>query len=282
VQVIWTRRDDLQHDFYRPAHYTALRAALGPDGYPVAWWQRAAGPGLALEGIDLPYAIPNRREEHVEVETVVPIGAWRAVGAGQNAFVMEGFLDELAHAAGADPYLYRRHLLHDAPRHRGVLDLAAARADWGGSLPAGHGRGIAVYHSFRSWVAQVAEVSVTAERRIRVHRVVCAVDCGITVNPDTVCAQMEGAIAMGLSAALHEEVLIANGRVQPATFADYPILTLPEMPAVEVHLIDSNEAPGGVGEPGLPPLAPAVANAVYAATGQRLRNLPLRLSDPVV
>lgn len=276
VQVVWTRQDDLQHDFYRPAHYTRLRAALDAAGYPAGWWQRVVGPGLALEMIDVPYAIANRREEHVLVESAVPIGAWRAVGAGQNAFVVESFIDELAWAAGQDPYHYRRQLLRDAPRYRTVLDLAAEKAGWDRPLPAGHGRGIAVCYSFGSWVAQVAELSMAADGRLLVHRVVCAVDCGTTVNPDTVAAQMEGAIAFGLSATLHEEIRIAEGRVQQASFADYPILTLAEMPEVEIHIVDSQEAPGGVGEPGLPPVAPAVANAVFAASGRRLRCLPLR------
>jgi len=278
VQVIWTRQDDLQHDFYRPAHYTELKAALGIDGYPRAWQQRAVGPELALEMIDVPYAIANRREEHVVVDTAVPIGPWRSVGAGQNAFVVECFIDELAHAAGADPFEYRRHLLRHAPRYQTVLELAAEKAGWGQALPAGHGHGIAVYYSFGSWVAQVAEVSVAADNTIQVHRVVCAIDCGITINPDTIRAQMEGAIAFGLSAALHEEIRIEEGCVQQATFADYPILTMAEMPTIDIHIVDSVEPPGGVGEPGVPPIAPAVANAVFAATGQRLRSLPLRLT----
>lgn len=279
VQVVWTRQDDLQHDFYRPAHYTRVKAALGADGYPTAWWQRAVGPELALEMIDVPYAIANRWEEHVVVEAEVPIGPWRAVGAGQNAFVVESFIDELAHAASEDPYQYRHHLLAHAPRFQTVLEFAAQKAGWGRSLPPGHGQGIAVYYSFGSWVAQVAEVSVAADNGIYVHKVVCAIDCGTAVNPDTIRAQMEGAIALGLSAALHEEIRIAEGRVQQATFADYPILTIAEMPEVEVHIVDSSEPPGGVGEPGVPPIGPALANAVFAATGQRLRSLPLRANS---
>ena len=277
VQVIWEQRDDLQHDFYRPAHYTVLKAALDANGYPTAWWQHAVGPHLALEMIDVPYAIANRHEEHTVVEAEVPTGAWRAVGAGQNAFAVESFIDELAHAAGEDPWRYRQQLLAHAPRHQAVLDLAAEKAGWAQPLPPDHGRGIAIYQSFGSWVAQVAEVSVDADKRILVHKVVCSIDCGLAINPDTVRAQMEGAIAMGLSAALHEEILFENGCVQQSTFTDYPILTIAEMPDVEIHIVNSSEPPGGVGEPGLPPIAPALANAVFAATGQRLRNLPLRL-----
>jgi CO/xanthine dehydrogenase Mo-binding subunit len=204
------------------------------------------------------------------------VGAWRAVGPGQNAFVVEGFVDELAHAAGADPWRFRRELLANAPRHLAVLDRAAAEADWGAPLPPGHGRGIAVCQGFGSWVAQVAEVSVEGGA-IRVHRVVCAMDCGVVVNPDQVRAQVEGGVAMGVSAALKEAVHLEDGRVTQGTFADYPILTYPEMPRVEVHVLESAEAPGGVGEPGLMPVAPALANAVFACTGQRLRSLPLQL-----
>ncbi len=276
VQVIWTREDDLQHDVYRPAHYVALIAALDVDGRPTAWRLRAAGPGLALEMISVPYMIPNFREEHRIIENEVPIGNWRSVGAGQNAFPIECFIDELAHAAGQDAYAYRHRLLAHAPRYQAVLELAAENAGWGRELPANYGRGVALYRSFGTIVAQVAEVEI-ADAEIVVRRVVCAVDCGITVNPDTVCAQMEGGIAFGLSAALHEEINIVAGRVLQANLEDYPILTLKEMPAVEVHIVDSTEAPGGVGESGVPPVAPAVANAVYAATGQRLRTLPLRL-----
>ncbi len=275
VQVLCTRQDDLQHDFYRPAHYTRLKAALNFDGRPTVWWQRVVGPSLALDMVDVPYDIPNLREEHAEIETPVPTGAWRAVGAGQNAFVVEGFIDELAHAAGEDPLTYRMNLLAHSPRHQRVLALAAEQAGWDQPLQPLHGRGVAVYRSFGSWVAEVAEVAMVQEK-IQVQRVVCAVDCGLVVNPDTVRAQMEGAIAFGLSAALHEEVCIENGAVQQATFADYPILTFSEMPQVEVHIVESLEPPGGVGEPGLPPLAPAVANAVFTATGRRLRELPLR------
>ncbi len=276
VQIVWTRADDLQHDFYRPAHAIRLSACLDRGGLPAAWFMRLAGPAPALDGTDLPYAIPHVREEHVEVTSAVPAGAWRSVGASNNAFAIESFIDELADAAGRDPLEYRLVLLADAPRHRDVLELAARRAGWGAPLPPGRGRGVAVYESFDAVVAQVAEVSV-AGGAIRVERVVCAIDCGIAVMPDAVRAQLEGSIAFGLSAALHEEIRVAGGRVQQANFRDYPLLSLAEMPAVEVHIVPSRRAPGGVGEPGVPVIAPAVANAVFAATGQRLRRLPLRL-----
>jgi isoquinoline 1-oxidoreductase beta subunit len=277
VQVIWTRADDLQHDKYRPAGAMRLAAALDAEGHPSAWFMRIAGSELVLEGIRVPYAIPHLREEHVEVKSAVPTGPWRSVGASQNAFAIECFVDELAHAAGRDPFEYRRSLLHDAPRERALLELVAEKAGWDRPLSAGRGRGIARYHSFGSSVAQVAEVAVVHDT-IRVERVLCAIDCGIAVNPDSVRAQMEGAIAFGLSAALLEKVRIERGRVTQANFADYPILTLAEMPEVVVHIIESDAAPGGVGEPGVPVIAPAVANAVFAATGRRLRRLPLRLA----
>ncbi len=279
VQVVWTRTDDMQHGYYRPAHRIRLRAALDVNGWPEAWWQRGAGPAMAAMGsAELPYDIPHVCVEFVEVETPVPAGAWRSVGAGQDAFAVESFIDELAQAAGKDPLDYRRALLRDAPRHLAVLDLAAREARWGTTPPTGRHRGVAVYRSFGSYVAEVAEVSV-AGTEIRVHRVVCAVDCGRMVNPDAVRAQTEGGVAFGLSAALKEAITLAQGRVQQSTYADYPILTLAEMPQVEVHIIESGEAPGGAGEPGVPPVAPAVVNAVAAATGVRLRRLPLRLGD---
>lgn len=276
VQVIWTRADDLQHDFYRPAHAMRLQACLDKRGLPAAWFMRVAGPESALDGTDLPYAIAHVREEHVETVSAVPTGPWRSVGASNNAFAIECFIDELAYIAGRDPVAYRLALLENEPRHHAALELAARKAGWGAPLGPGRGRGAAVYRSFDSVVAQVAEVSVSSGA-IRVERVVCAIDCGIAVTPDAVRAQLEGGIAFGLSAALHEDIRIDEGRVQQASLQDYPILTLAEMPEVEVHIVPSQAAPGGVGEPGVPVIAPAVANAVFALTGQRLRRLPLRL-----
>jgi isoquinoline 1-oxidoreductase beta subunit len=295
VKVVWTREDDLTHGFYRPATGNVCRAALDGQGRPVAWFTRAVGPGIliqkrmapagSVDGAavaalrDLPYDIPNVRIEWVEKDFGVPVGFWRSVGASQNAFVVETFVDELAHLAGRDPYEYRRELLGKAPRHRGVLELAASRAGWGSPLPAGHGRGIAVCFSYGSYAAHVAEVSVDAEGAVRVHRVVCAIDCGIAVNPDQVRAQMEGGLVYALTAVLHGEITLDAGRVQQTNFHTYPLLRLAQTPVTEVHIVESSEAPGGLGEPGVPTVAPAVGNAIFAATGRRVRRLPVRAEE---
>ena len=276
VQVLWSRSDDMQHGFYRPAHIAICKAALNERGLPVAWWQRSTGHDMALTSTEVPYAVANYAEEQLATDSPLPVGAWRSVAPGQNAFVVESFVDELANAAGMDPLEYRLELLHNAPRSQAVLQLAAGKARWRSNLPEGHYHGIAQYKSFGSWAAQVAEVSVVDEQ-IRVHRMISVIDCGQCVNPDAVCAQIEGAVAMGVSAALKEKVLFENGKVTQATYKDYPILTFEEMPKVEVYIVPSHEPPGGVGEPGLPPVAPAIANAVYAASGKRLRGLPLIL-----
>lgn len=274
VQLLWTLGDDLQHDHYRPANLTRLQGGVDAKGRASAWRQRIVGPRIALGGVDIPYAIPHLRVEQREVDPGVPTGPWRSVGASQNAFMVESFIDELAHAAAADPYEFRRKLLSDAPRHRGVLELAAQKAGWGSPLPKNHGRGIAVYFSFASWVAEVAEVELSSQGDVRVQRVVVAIDCGRTVNPDGVLAQMEGAVAFALTAALRGEITLADGRVAQTNYNDYPLLTMAEMPVVEVHIVPSAHPPGGVGEPGVPPLAPAVGNAIFAASGKRLRRLP--------
>jgi isoquinoline 1-oxidoreductase beta subunit len=260
---------------------------------PLAWRHDIAGgsifsrvfPASIKNGIDntsvegaanLPYAIPNLQVTWVMENGVVPLGFWRSVGSSQNAYITECFLDEVAAAAGKDPYEFRRALLAKHPRHLGVLELAAQKAGWGTPLPAGRTRGIAVAEAFGSYCAQVAEVSV--ERgQVRVLRVVCAIDCGMVVNPDTVVAQMESGIVYGLTAALKGEITIKNGRVEQGNFNDYPLLRLDEMPEIEVHIVKSAEHPGGVGEPGTPPIAPAVANAVFAATGKPVRKLPIRV-----
>jgi isoquinoline 1-oxidoreductase beta subunit len=224
-----------------------------------------------------PYAIPNLRVEVVQPNWVVPLGWWRSVGASQNGFVIESFIDELAAAARQDPVEYRKAMLAAKPRHLGVLTLAAEKAGWGTPLPEGRARGIAVVESFSSYVAEVAEVSLNPDRTIRVHRVVAAVDCGTVVNPDIVRAQVESAVVFGLTAALYGEITVEGGKVVQSNFHDYPLLRMREMPAVEVHLVPSTEKPTGIGEPGTPPIAPAVGNAVYALTGQRLRSMPMRV-----
>jgi len=292
VKVVWSREDDIQHAQYRPANYHVLRAGLDAAGKPLAWTHRIVAPsimarlfpqtirngldGEAVEGgVDLPYAVANVHVDYQLTDTGIPVGFWRSVNNSFNSFAVEGFIDELAAAAKQDPYEYRRGLLANAPRHRGVLELAALKAGWGTPLPAGRGRGIAVYKSFESFAAQVAEVSVSAAGEVRVHRVVCAIDCGLHVNPSTIEAQMQGGIVYGLSAALSGAITIDKGRVVQSNFHNYPVLRLPDMPVVETYIVQNTEAPGGVGEPGTPPIAPAVCNAIFAATGKRIRTLPI-------
>ncbi len=298
VKVVWTREDDMRGGYYRPMWAHRLRVGLGDSGMPVAWRQTIVGQSILAgtpfammikDGVDetsvegasnSPYvaATPNHLVDLHSPTTPIPVLWWRSVGHTHTAFVMETFVEELARAAGRDPLEYRRRLLKDHPRHLGVLNLAAEKAGWGKPLPSGRARGLAVHESFESFVAQVAEVSVS-DGRVRVHRVVCAVDCGVCINPAGVRAQIESGIAFGLTAALYGELTLKEGRVQQSNFHDYPILRSSEMPDVEVHIVASSAKPGGVGEPGTPPIAPAVANAVFAATGKRLRQLPLRLAQ---
>jgi isoquinoline 1-oxidoreductase beta subunit len=297
VQVTWSREDDIQQDFYRPAVYSKLTAGLDSNGWPVAWKSRIVSPsimtrffpGSVKNGLDessvegqanSKYGIPNFLVEYVLTDTGVPVGFWRSVGNSQNGYITECFVEELARASGKDSFEFRRKLLANAPRHRGVLELAAAKAGWGAPLPAGRTRGIAVVESFGSFVAEVAEVSFNkSSGEVKVHRVVCAVDCGRYVNPDIIAAQMEGGVVFGLTAALKGQITIAKGRVEQSNFHDYEMLRLNEMPKVEVHIVQSNEAPGGIGEPGTPPIAPAVCNAIFAATGKPIRRLPIRAED---
>jgi isoquinoline 1-oxidoreductase beta subunit len=295
VKVVWTREEDVQHDVYRPYYYDRIAAGLDARGRPVAWTHRVVGPSILArwappafkDGMDgdavdgaaqLLYDIPAIQVEYVRhEEPVLNTGFWRGVGVTHNAFVVESFIDELAAAARQDPLAYRRTLLAKSPRATAVLDIAAKAAGWGRKLPAGHGRGVALMYSrWDTYVAEVAEVEVSSSGEVRVHRVVCAVDCGTMVNPDTVKAQIEGGVVFGITGALYGEVTLKNGRVQQSNFSDYRILRMNESPAIEVHLVRSNAAPGGIGEPGTAATAPALANAVFAATGKRIRVLPLQ------
>lgn len=294
VKVIWTREDDIKGGYYRPMWYDRIAAGIDDKGSLIAWQHTIVGQsiikgtsfeqGLMKNGIDqtsiegaanIPYNIPNIYVDLHSPDTGVPVLWWRSVGHSHTAFVVESFIDEAAHAAGKDPYEFRRKHLQKHPRHKAVLELAARKAGWGSPLPVGRGRGIAVHESFGSFVAQAAEVSVSREGDVHVDKVVCAIDCGRVVNPDTVEAQMESGIVFGLSAALFGAVTFKEGRVEQNNFYDYPVVRMKDMPEVEVHIMPSEESPEGVGEPGVPPIAPAVANAVFAATGARLRKLPM-------
>jgi isoquinoline 1-oxidoreductase beta subunit len=297
VKLQWTREDDTRAGYFRPLYFHTLRAGLDSQGKVVGWQHRIVGqsilagtpfePMMVKDGIDatsvegasnLPYEIPAILVDLHTTKGAVPVQWWRSVGSTHTAFSTETFIDELAAAAGKDPVAFRHAMLAKHPRHRGVLDLAAAKAGWGKPLPKGRARGVAVHESFNTFVAQVAEVTLLDKGAFRVDRVVCAVDCGVAVNPDVIRAQMEGGIGFGLSAALHGAITLKDGRVEQSNFNDYRPLRINEMPRVEVYIVPSNEKPTGVGEPGVPPIAPAVANALAAATGQRLRNLPLRLA----
>ncbi len=298
VKTVWTREDDVRGGYYRPAYVHRARIGLGADGMPVAWHHVIVGQSIihgtpfeasmvqngidptSVEGTnDSPYMkeIPDHYVGLHSPTPGIPVLWWRSVGHSHTAFVMESLIDEAAHAAGIDPVEYRRPLLKNHQRHLGVLNLAAEKAVWGTPPPAGRARGVAVHESFGSFAAQVAEVSVESGR-IRVHRVVCAIDCGTAVNPETIAAQMESGVAFGLSAALHLRLDLERGRVRQSNFHDYRVLRLKEMPQVEVHIVPSTEKPGGIGEVGVPPIAPAVANAVFTLTGKRLRELPLDLA----
>ena len=281
VKVIWSREDDVRHGHYRPATYNMFRAALDERGMPLAWLHRIVAPSIGVQhgrplkdGIDslmtegaanLPYAIPNLQVEYIYKDLGIPVGFWRSVGASQNAFITESFIDELAAAAKKDPFEFRRDLLTKAGRHKGVLELAAEKGDWGKPLPQGRFRGIAVAFSYGSYAAEVAEVSIEKDGKVRVHRVVCAIDCGIFVNPDTVKAQVEGSIVSGFDCGSVRRHYNRQGASATSNFhGTTRMVRMNEMPVVEVHIIASDAPAGGVGEPGVPPLAPAVCNAIFA------------------
>lgn len=293
VHLVWTREDDIRGGWYRPMVYHKVRAGLDADGRIVAWDHHIVAQQImegtpfeqvmvrngvdffSIEGIpDMPYAVPNVAIAVHPVRAPVPVLWWRSVGHTHTAQVVEVMIDDLARAAGKDPVAFRLALLKDHPRHAGALKLAAEKAGWGSALGKGRGLGIAVHESFNTFVAQAAEVTVGGNGRFKVDRVVCAVDCGIAVNPDVIVAQMEGGIGYALGAALRNKVTLTNGEVDQSNFHDYEPLRIGDMPKVEVHIIASAEAPTGVGEPGVPALAPAVSNAIFAATGQRIRSLP--------
>ncbi|MET0274261.1 MAG: xanthine dehydrogenase family protein molybdopterin-binding subunit [Phenylobacterium sp.] len=292
VKVVWSREEDIQHDVYRPAWHDRLSARL--DGDRIVGWKHVITgssvlarwlPAAFVDGkdfdavdsaADMPYDIPNFEVSHVREEPPgVPTGFWRGVGPAHNVFVIESFIDELAHKAGKDPVDFRMNMLGKAPRLQAALKLAAEKSGWGSPLPKGVGRGVAVQPSFASWIATVAEVAVEPDGEVKLRRLVCAVDTGMVVNPDTVVAQLQGGLIFGLTAALFGEITVDRGRVQQSNFHDYRMLRINETPPIEVHVITSGEAPGGIGETGTTAAMPALANAIFAASGKRLRRLPV-------
>jgi isoquinoline 1-oxidoreductase beta subunit len=304
IKLVWTREDDMRGGYYRPLFHHALEAALDAEGRITGWRHRLVGQSILMgspfeaamvkDGIDtvsvegastLPYAVPHLSVDlHTPTDVGVPVLWWRSVGSSHTAFSTETFIDQVAAATGKDPVALRLELLGQHPRHAGVLRLAAEKAGWGTPLKPGNpgerrGRGVAVHESFSSYVAQVAEVTVAADGSLKVDRVVCAVDCGVAINPDNIRSQVEGGVGFGLGAALHGEITLKEGRVEQGNFDGYPLLRINEMPRVEVHIVPSAAAPSGIGEPGVPPVAPAVANAIAAATGKRLTRMPFNTSD---
>ncbi len=291
VKLFWTREDDMQHDLYRPASQHVLSGAVDKSGKLLAWKHRVVAPSITGQrepgriiggldksalncAIDMPYAIPHLLVDYVMANTAVPIGAWRSVYASQNVFVVESFLDELAALAKKDPVAFRLEMLDKTPRMKKLVETVAEKSGWRQKLPPGHGRGVACSFCFGSYAAEIAEVSLE-KGRLRVHKIDVAVDCGLAVAPNTLEAQVEGAVALALTAVLKGEITFAKGRTEQGNFDAYPILTIEEMPKVAVHIVNSHEPLGGIGEPPLPPVAPAVANALFAVTGQRVRKLPI-------
>ena len=293
VKVVWTREEDIQHDMYRPYWFDRLSAGLDKEGKPVAWNNRYAGssviarwlppafkngldPDSTQGAINLVYAMPNLHVEFVRVEPPgIPTAFWRSVGPSHNVFVTESFIDELAAAAKQDAVAYRRALLDHNPRAKAVLELAAERAGWGRKLPKGSGRGVSLQFVFGSYEAHVAEVEVAKDGDVRVRRVVCAVDCGTVVNPDTVQAQIQSGIIFGATAALYGKITLKDARIEQTNFDSYQMLCMNDAPAIEVHIVRSAEPPGGMGETGTSAIVPAIANAIFAATGKRLRKMPI-------
>jgi isoquinoline 1-oxidoreductase subunit beta len=309
--VVWTREDDMQHDFYRPASYHRLQGALDGNGGLAAWkhfqtstsiaakWSEkgADDPGLGEfgTGATVPYRTPNLRIEYTLAHSSAPRAWWRSVEHSSSGFVVESFVDELAHAAGQDPLAFRLRLIGDAAkipqfgeepdsppldtaRLKGVLHLVADKAGWGQPLPKGEGRGIAGFFSFNTYVAAAAEVSASP-KEIKIKRIVCAVDCGRPVNPNGIRAQVESAAIYALTATLKDAITVERGRIVQANFNDYEMIRMNEAPPIEVHIVPSTEAPTGIGEPTVPVIAPAICNAIYQATGKRLRRLPIRAED---
>lgn len=279
VKLIWSREEDMQHDHYRAAVTSRFKGAFDASGQPIAWQNLYNGKDQPGEAPLIHYGIPNQRIEYVEKRAPVPHGPWRSVAHSQHGYFTESFIDEMAHAAGADGFTFRRKLLADSPRHLRVLETAAEKAEWDAQLPEGWGRGIAMQHAFGTIVAQVVEASVSPQGDVKVHRVIAAVDSGDVINPDTVDAQIQSGIIYGLTAALYGEITIADGRVVQSNFPDYEMVRLAQAPHMETHIIRSGEPLGGMGEPGTPPIAPALANAIFDATGKRLRSLPVKNHD---
>jgi len=278
VKLIWSREEDIQHDYYRPVSFHHLTAALNDQGTPIAWSHQTAGP-TGIQAGKIPYEIDNVYSSTSGIDIPVPVGSWRSVKLSYQTFAIESFIDEIAHATNQDPVVLRLRMLNKEPRLRTVIETAAMASGWNRSAAKGHFRGIAAMKGFGSYIAQVAEVSIGSDDNVRVHRIVCAFDCGMIVNPDIIRAQLEGGIIFGLTATLKSAISIADGKVVQSNFHDFPLLRIDETPRIDIHLVQSEESPGGVGEPPVPPVAPAIANAVFAATGKRPRILPISLID---